>query len=134
DRPVESAIEKIVDEEGRVRDDASPALRGIRRELAAAHRALITIIERASAHLEEHHRVADASVTVRNGRYVMPVRRGGQIAVGGIVHDFSQTGATLFVEQPEAIEFGNKIRELEAEELREIDRILLEATDRVRPL
>jgi DNA mismatch repair protein MutS2 len=134
DRPVEGAIEKIVDEDGRVRDDASPALRGIRRELAAAHGALIRIIEREMARLEEHHRVADASVTVRNGRYVMPVRRGGQVAVGGIVHDASQTGATLFVEPPAAIEFGNKIRELEAEELREIDRILLEATDRVRPL
>ena len=134
DRPLEDAIEKIVDEEGRVRDDASPALRGIRRELAAAHGALIRIIEREMAKLEEHHRVADASVTVRNGRYVMPVRRGGQIAVGGIVHDSSQTGGTLFVEPPAAIEFGNRIRELEAEELREIDRILLETTARVRPL
>ena len=134
DRPLEDAIEKIVDEEGRVRDDASPALRGIRRELAAAHGALIRIIEREMAKLEEHHRVADASVTVRNGRYVMPVRRGGQIAVGGIVHDSSQTGGTLFVEPPAAIEFGNRIRELEAEEQREVDRILLEATVRVRPL
>ena len=134
DRPIEDAIERIVDEEGRVRDDASPALRGIRRELAAAHGALIRIIEREMARLEEHHRVPDASVTVRNGRYVMPVRRGGQVAIGGIVHDSSQTGGTLFVEPPAAIEFGNKIRELEAEELREIDRILLEATDRVRPL
>jgi len=87
DRPTEDAIEKIVDEEGRVRDEASPALRGIRRELAAAHGALIRIIEREMSRLEEHHRVPDASVTVRNGRYVMPVRRGGQIAVGGIVHD-----------------------------------------------
>jgi len=134
DRPTEDAIEKIVDEEGRVRDEASPALRGIRRELAAAHGALIRIIEREMSRLEEHHRVPDASVTVRNGRYVMPVRRGGQIAVGGIVHDSSQTGGTLFVEPPAAIEFGNRIRELEAEELREVDRILLEATDRVRPL
>ena len=134
DRPTEDAIERIVDEEGRVRDEASPALRGIRRELAAAHGALIRIIEREMARLEEHHRVPDASVTVRNGRYVMPVRRGGQVAVGGIVHDSSQTGGTLFVEPPAAIEFGNRIRELEAEELREVDRILLEATDRVRPL
>jgi DNA mismatch repair protein MutS2 len=50
------------------------------------------------------------------------------------VHDASQTGATLFVEPPAAIEFGNRIRELEAEEQREVDRILLEVTDRVRPL
>ncbi|NUQ20717.1 MAG: endonuclease MutS2, partial [Gemmatimonadaceae bacterium] len=59
---------------------------------------------------------------------------GGHVAVGGIVHDASQTGATLFVEPPAAIEFGNRIRELEAEEQREVDRVLLELTDRVRPL
>ncbi|HEX8849652.1 MAG TPA: Smr/MutS family protein [Gemmatimonadaceae bacterium] len=133
-RASEDAIERMVDDDGRVRDDASPALRRIRRELAAAHGELIRILEREMSRLEEHHRVADASVTVRNGRYVMPVRRGGHVAVGGIVHDSSQTGATLFVEPPAAIEFGNRIRELEAEEQREVDRILLELTDRVRPL
>ena len=133
-RASEDTIERTIDEEGRVRDDASPALRRIRRELAAAHGELIRIIAREMSRLEEHHRVADASVTVRNGRYVMPVRRGGHVAVGGIVHDSSQTGATLFVEPPAAIEFGNRIRELEAEEQREVDRILLEITDRVRPL
>ena len=133
-RVEEAAIDKVLDDDGNVRDEASPALRGIRRELAAAHGALIRILEREIARLEEHHRVADASVTVRNGRYVMPVRRGGHIALGGIVHDASQTGATLFVEPPAAIEFGNRIRELETEEQREVDRILLEVTDRVRPL
>ena len=70
------------------------------------------------------------SVTLRNGRYVIPVRREARGDVGGIVHDSSGTGATLFVEPPAAVEFGNRIRELEAEELREIDRILRELTDR----
>ncbi|HEX2778224.1 MAG TPA: hypothetical protein VHM30_01920, partial [Gemmatimonadaceae bacterium] len=134
DRSAEDAVERTIDDDGRVRDDASPALRRIRRELAAAHGELIRILEREMSRLEEHHRVADASVTVRNGRYVMPVRRGGHVVVGGIVHDTSQTGATLFVEPPAAIEFGNRIRELEVEEQREVDRILLELTERVRPL
>jgi DNA mismatch repair protein MutS2 len=71
---------------------------------------------------------------VRNGRYVIPVRREGRGAVGGIVHDTSGSGATLFVEPPAAVEEGNRIRELEIEEIREVDRILLEATDRIRPL
>ena len=132
-RALEDAIERVLDDDGRVRDDASPALRRIRRELAAAHGELIRILEREIARLDEHHRVADASVTVRNGRYVMPVRREARVVVGGIVHDTSQTGATLFVEPPAAIEFGNRIRELEVEEQREVDRILLELTDRVRP-
>ena len=132
-RILEDAVERVVDDDGTVRDDASPALRRIRRELAAAHGELIRILEREIARLDEHHRVPDASVTVRNGRYVMPVRREARVVVGGIVHDTSQTGATLFVEPPAAIEFGNRIRELEVEEQREVDRILLELTDRIRP-
>jgi DNA mismatch repair protein MutS2 len=132
-RSLEDAVERIVDDDGQVKDDASPALRRIRRELAAAHGELIRILEREIARLDEHHRVADASVTVRNGRYVMPVRREARVVVGGIVHDTSQTGATLFVEPPAAIEFGNRIRELEVEEQREVDRILLELTDKIRP-
>jgi len=132
-RAEEDAIERTILEDGTVRDDASPALRRIRRELRAAHGELIRILERAMERLESHHRVQDASVTVRNGRYVIPVRREGRGAVGGLVHDASQTGGTLFVEPPAAIEFGNRIRELEAEEVEEVERILRELTDRLRP-
>ncbi|HJQ54006.1 MAG TPA: Smr/MutS family protein, partial [Gemmatimonadaceae bacterium] len=85
------------------------------------------------AQLEPHQRVADMSVTVRNGRFVIPVRREAQGAVGGIVHDASQTGGTLFVEPPAAVEAGNRIRELQIEEVEEIDRILLELTEKLRP-
>jgi DNA mismatch repair protein MutS2 len=85
------------------------------------------------AKLEPHQRVADMSVTVRNGRYVIPVRREAQGAVGGIVHDASATGGTLFVEPPAAVEAGNRIRELQLEEGEEIDRILAEVTGRLRP-
>ena len=91
------------------------------------------LLERLMAKLEPHHRVDDASVTLRNGRYVIPVRREGRSAVGGIVHDTSGTGATVFVEPPAAVEAGNRIRELEADEQREVERILREATDGLRP-
>lgn len=134
DERSEQAITKVVNEDGTVRDDASPLLHRLRRELRAAQGELIRILERELSRLEEHHRVPDASITLRNGRYVIPVRRGGQVAVGGIVHDASATGGTLFVEPPAAVDFGNRIREQEAEEQREVDRILLELTDRVRPL
>src|SRR6185436_8412045 len=91
------------------------------------------ILEREMAKLEPHHRVSDMSVTVRNGRYVIPVRREGRAVAGGIVHDTSASGATLFVEPPAAIEFGNRIRELESDEYEEVERILLALTDQFRP-
>ena len=133
-RSEEDALHRALQDDGTVKDDASPALRRLRTQLRAAHGELVRILEKAMARLEDHHRVADMSVTVRNGRYVIPVRREGRGALGGIVHDASSTGATLFVEPPAAIEFGNRIRELEAEEFEEVDRILRELTDRLRPL
>lgn len=133
DRRVEESVERIVDEDGTVRDDASPSLRRIRRELRGAEGELIALLERIMGRLEAHHRVGDASVTVRNGRYVIPVRREASRTVGGIVHDTSSTGATVFVEPPAAIEACNRIRELEGDEAREVDRILLELSDRLRP-
>lgn len=133
DKTNEAAIEKAVDDEGQIRDEASSALKKIRRELRGSQGELIKVLERAMAKLEPHQRVADMSVTVRNGRYVIPVRREAHGAVGGIVHDASATGGTLFVEPPAAVEAGNRIRELQLEEGEEIDRILAELTERLRP-
>src|SRR2546423_8508011 len=132
-KPVETAIEHAIDEDAQVRDDASPSLRKIRRELKGSQGELVKLLERAMAKLESHQRVADMSVTVRNGRFVIPVRREAQSAVGGIVHDASATGGTLFVEPPAAVEAGNRIRELQSEEIEEIDRILAELTEKLRP-
>ena len=133
DAELERRVEKALDEDGTVRDDASPALRRIRREMAGAEGELVRLLERLMAKLEPHHQVSDASVTMRNGRYVIPVRREGAKATGGIVHDTSGSGATVFVEPPAAVEMGNRIRELAIEEQREIDRILRELTDALRP-
>src|SRR2546423_2534790 len=132
-RSVEDEIDRAVGEDGIVKDDASPALRRIRRELRASHGELIRILERVMGGLEAHHRAPDMSVTVREGRYVIPVRREGVKSVGGIVHGTSGTGGTMFVEPPAAVEYGNRIRELEAEEQDEVERILAELTDRIRP-
>ncbi len=131
--PLERDLDRVVNEEGVVRDDASPALRKVRRELRGAEGDLVRMLERLMAKLDANHRVDDASVSLRNGRYVIPVRREGRGAVGGIVHDTSASGATVFVEPPAAVEAGNRIRELEAEELREVHRVLLEVTDALRP-
>jgi DNA mismatch repair protein MutS2 len=133
-KPEEAALERVLADDGSVRDDASPALRRVRRELRGAEAELVRLLERIMAKLGSHQQVPDMSVTVRNGRYVIPVRREARGAIGGIVHDTSGSGATLFVEPPAAVEEQNRIRELEIEEIREVDRILLEATDRIRPL
>jgi DNA mismatch repair protein MutS2 len=132
-KSIEDAIERAIDEEGQVRDDASSALRKIRRELKGSQGELVKLLERAMAKLEPHQRVADMSVTVRNGRFVIPVRREAQGAVGGIVHDASATGGTLFVEPPAAVEAGNRIRELQSEEIEEVERILAALTEQLRP-
>jgi len=129
----EQALDRVVNEEGSVRDGASPLLRRTRKALRGAEGELVRLLERVMAKLDARHRVDDASVTLRNGRYVIPVRREGRGAVGGIVHDASASGGTLFIEPPAGIEAGNRIRELEAEEVREVERVLREATDRLRP-
>lgn len=129
----EQAIGRVFADDGTVRDDASPALRRIRRELRGAEGELIRLLERLMRTLDPAHQAPDLSVTVRNGRYVIPVRREGRGAVGGIVHDASGSGATVFVEPPAAVEFGNRIRELELEEAEEVERILAALTDTVRP-
>ena len=133
-KPTEETIEHTLNDDGTVRDDASPLLRRVRRELRASEGELVRLLERVMEKLEPHHRVTDMSVTLRDGRYVIPVRREGRGSVGGIVHGASASGATLFIEPPAAVEFGNRLRELEAEEREEVERILRELTDALRPL
>lgn len=133
DKAVEAAIERAIADDATVKDEASPALRKLRRELRASEGELIRLLEKQLARLDESVRVPDMSVTMRNGRYVIPVRREGRSRVAGIVHDTSASGATLFVEPPAAVEFGNRIRELEVEEREEVERILAELTDQIRP-
>jgi DNA mismatch repair protein MutS2 len=129
----EKSLESAIDDDGNVRDEASPALRRIRREMRGAQGEIVRMLERIVARLDSRFQVPDMSVSVRNGRFVIPVRREGRSAVGGIVHDTSSTGGTLFVEPPAAVEAGNRIRELESEESEEIERILAELTESIRP-
>ncbi|HEX6938009.1 MAG TPA: endonuclease MutS2 [Longimicrobiales bacterium] len=129
----EQAIRRAIDDAGAVRDDASKELARLRREIRGARARIVERLEAFIASLPERVRVADASISIRDGRYVIPVRREGRGEVGGIVHDESATGGTLFVEPPIAIEMMNRLRELELDESREVQRILRELTDRIRP-
>lgn len=126
-------IDRSVAEDGEVRDNASPELSRLRRAIQGARSKIVQRLSEYAASLPAHYQVSDASISIREGRYVVPVRREGRSEVGGIVHGESQTGATLFIEPPLAIELMNRLRELESEEAREVHRILTDLTNQLRP-
>jgi DNA mismatch repair protein MutS2 len=127
------AIRAVVDREGIVLDSASRDLARIRGQLRRAHGRIVQALDKLLRSLPERIVVPDASVTIREGRYVIPVRREGKGEVGGVVMDESATGATLFIEPPVALHIMNELRELERQEAREIHRILRERTESLHP-
>ena len=123
-RPLRSSIERSIAPDGSVLDSASPLLGGLR----ALHR---TSLERLRTRLETLAHAKNYSpylqepiVTVRNGRYVLPVRSEWKSRVPGIVHDASATGQTVWIEPLEVVELGNAVRESEAAVSTEEARIL----------
>ena len=127
-------IDSIIDKFGTVKDSASPALARIRGELSrtsgSISRTLNSILRRAQA---EGLVEKDASPTMRDGRLVIPVAPALKRKMGGIVHDESASGKTVFIEPAEVVEANNRIRELEAEEKREIIAILSAFSAELRP-
>jgi len=119
-------------EDGSVTDAASPRLRQLRRELRERRRKIVAELERALGASDADRVYADRFVTVRHGRYVLPVRSDARTRVKGIVHDRSQSGQTLFVEPADLVEANNDLVQLEREEDAETARILAELTDGVR--
>ena len=133
DRRAERRLEQSVDADGEVLDTASPALAAARREVQASRQRLIRRLEGVLRGLDAQATSPDAAVTVRGGRYVIPVRRDSRSRPAGIVHDESGSAGTLFVEPAEAIELGNAMREAQVAEERETLRVLRELTDLLRP-
>ncbi len=125
-------IERAIEPDGRVADVASPGLRRARHRLREVRQRLIALLERLQRDLASHQAPSDAGVTLRSGRYVIPVRRDSRAAVRGIVHGESASGTTLFVEPAEAVELGNDLNACEAEETRETLAVLRSLTDAVR--
>ena len=127
-------IDRILDRYGRLADNASPELHRIRRELANAQgsvsRTLASILRQAKA---DGLVDADAAPTLREGRLVIPVPPGYKRKIGGIVHDESATGKTVYIEPQQVVDANNHIRELEGAERRERIRILQAVTDQLRP-
>ena len=129
-RGVEKRLEQSFDTDGYLLDSASPGLAAARKEVRSARDRLVKRLE---ALLKSAEGGGEGSVTVRNGRYVIPLRKDSRNRPGGIVHDESSSGTTLFVEPAEAIELGNALRSAEAAEDREVLKVLRELTDLLRP-
>ena len=127
-------IDQILDKFGKIRDTASPELLNIRRELAKTEgsisRTLYSILRSAQS---EGLIEKDVTPAMRDGRLVIPVVPTMKRKIKGIVHDESASGKTLFIEPTEVVEANNRVRELEAEERREIIRILTEIAKIIRP-
>jgi DNA mismatch repair protein MutS2 len=133
DKAIERRLEQSVDAEGNLLDSASPRLAAARREVQAARQRLLRRLEALLRSLDSSSSPANASVTVRGNRYVIPVRRDSRSRPAGIVHDESASAGTLFIEPSETIELGNALREAQVEEERETLRVLRELTDLLRP-
>ncbi len=131
---LQKRLSGALDEETKsLKDGASAELKRIRKAIRSGRPQLVRHLESIVADLPSRIAVPDASVTLRGGRYCIPIRREGRSEVGGIVHDESASRATLFVEPPSAIELMNELRELELAEDREVQRILAELSDQLRP-
>ena len=133
-REIVKAIDGILDRYGRLADHASPELARIRREMAnlqgSVGRTLASILRQAKA---DGLVDSDATPTLREGRLVIPVPPGYKRKIGGIVHDESATGKTVYIEPQQVVDANNHIRELEGAERRERVRILQTVTAFIRP-
>ena len=127
-------IDRVLDRYGKLADNASPELARIRREITnlqgSVGRTLASILRQAKT---DGFVDADAAPTLREGRLVIPVSPAFKRKVGGIVHDESATGKTVYIEPQQVVDANNNIRELEGAERRERVRILTAVTDGLRP-
>jgi len=132
-KELEQRLAVSLDADGQVQDGASRALARARRAVREARARLVQKLESMLAALDPTDRAPDAAVTLREGRYVIPVRSTARARIGGIVHDESATRATVFIEPPEVIELGNALRAAELDEQREVLQVLRDLTELLRP-
>jgi DNA mismatch repair protein MutS2 len=132
-KELEQRLAVSLDADGQVQDGASRTLARARRAVREARARLVKQLDAMLAALDPTDRAPDAAVTVREGRYVIPVRSTARARIGGIVHDESATRATVFIEPPEVIELGNALRAAELDEQREVLQVLRDLTELLRP-
>lgn len=129
-----AAIDRVIDERGQIRNNASPELAKIRKLIQSKQMGLRTRMDGLLRQFKSSGFTKDdASPTIREGRLVIPVAAEYKRQVKGLVHDASATGQTVFIEPQEALDLNNEVRELLIQEKQEIIRILSKLTDTIRP-
>lgn len=126
DKDIEDRIYEIIISEEEISDDASPQLKKIRREIQIKNTAIKNKINSIVNSQTTQKYLQENIVTMRNDRYVIPVRKEYRSMIKGLIHDQSSTGATLFIEPMAIVEMNNDVASLRVEEKKEVERILLE--------
>ncbi|WP_079516593.1 endonuclease MutS2 [Rossellomorea marisflavi] len=128
---LEQEIRQVVDENGGILDSSSDSLRNIRTQLRANEGRIREKLERMIRSSNAQKMLSDAIITIRNDRYVIPVKQEYRGHYGGIIHDQSSSGQTLFIEPEAIVQLNNQLRELKLKEQTEIEKILLAMTEKV---
>ncbi len=130
-RELESEIRRCIDENGEVMDSASLELRQIRQEMRSLESRIREKLEQMTRSSSYQKMLMENIITIRSDRYVIPVKQEYRHVFGGIVHDQSASGATLFIEPEVIVTMNNKLREVRLKEEREVERILYNLTESV---
>jgi DNA mismatch repair protein MutS2 len=123
-KPLEQEIKLCIDDQGEILDSASSALRQIRAQIRSAESRIRSKLEQMTRSSSTQKMLQDSIVTIRNDRYCLPVKQEYRGHFGGIVHDQSASGATLFIEPEAVVTINNQLREAKVKEEREIEKIL----------
>jgi len=125
---LEKRVSNTVGVDGEILDSASPELRKIRKSISNAESRMRKRLDEMMGRLVKEGIAREGKPTIRNGRFVIPVKVGYKRQIHGIIHDSSASGTTVFIEPMEVVEISNEVQELRNEESREIEKILKELT------
>lgn len=128
---LEMEIRRCIDRDGRISDDASPELKLVRNQLRSYESRIREKLEQLIRLSDNQKKLSDSIITIRNDRYVIPVKQEYRSSFGGIVHDQSASGQTLFIEPNAVVMINNQLREAQAKERVEIEKILFALSEKV---
>lgn len=130
-KQLEDEIRSCIDDHGEILDSASPELRRVRQEIRGLESSIKQKLEQIIRTSSYQKMLQEAVITIRNDRYVIPVKQEYRGNFGGLIHDQSASGATLFIEPQAIVQFNNQLREAKLREEKEIEKILRQLSNRV---